>query len=28
VLHLVWFAEFGRKVASPRASAHVGVGAF
>jgi serine/threonine protein kinase len=28
VLHLVWFAEFGRKVGSPRGGAHVGVGAF
>jgi serine/threonine protein kinase len=27
VLHLVWFAEFGRKVGSPRGGAHVGVGA-
>jgi hypothetical protein len=28
VLHLVWFAEFGRKVGSPRGGAHVGEGAF
>jgi hypothetical protein len=25
---VVWFAEFGRKVGSPRGGAHVGVGAF
>jgi serine/threonine protein kinase len=28
VVHLVWFAEFGRKVGSPRGSAHVAEGAF